>query len=238
MNQASKIKLDGVYTDDYGLKVEDRYEIPTAEKDIEFIEIKGRDGELTKEYGYKNITLSVSFSLNMRWKSESFKSAFRKVKRYILNAKTFAVDDDPEVYYKIKSAQIESAENKIVKFGQFVVNFVLDPFQYEVNNAPISITSQTTIHNPGYEAEPIMTVHCNGTGNIYINEQKVTIQNINGTITIDSEMQNAYRVSGGYVTNLNNHMIGKFPVLEHGQNTINFDGDISKIELIKNWRWV
>ena len=238
MNQASKIKLDGVYTDDYGLKVQGRYEIPTAEKDIEFIEIKGRDGELTKEYGYKNITLSVSFSLNTRWKSESFKSVFRKVKQYILNAKTFAVDDDPEVYYKIKSTQIESAENKIVKFGQFVVNFVLDPFQYEVDNAPISITSQTTIINEGYEALPVITAHVAGTGNIYINEQKVTIQNVNGTITIDSEMQNAYRIADGYVTNLNKHTIGRFPVLEHGENVIRFDGDITKIELIKNLRWV
>lgn len=238
MNQASKIKLDGVYTDDYGLKVQGRYEIPTAEKDIEFIEIKGRDGELTKEYGYKNITLSVSFSINTRWKSESFKSAFRKVKQYILNAKTLETDDDPEIYYKIKSVQIETAENRIVKFGQFVVNFVLDPFQYEVDNEPITITSRTVINNPGYEALPVITVHMSGTGNIYINEQKVTIQNVNGTITIDSEMQNAYRKSGGYITNLNNHMIGKFPVLEHGKNTISFDGDISKIELIKNWRWV
>lgn len=238
MNQSSKIKLDGIYTDEFGLEVQGRYEVPTAEEDVEYIEIRGRDGELTKKYGYKNIPLPVSFSINRRWQEGTFKSIFRKIKPRILNSKTFSVDDDPEVYYKIKSVQIEPAENRIVKFGQFVVNFTLDPFMYEVDNPTQTITSQTLINNPGYEAEPIMTATCSGTGNIYVNEQKVTIQNINGTITIDSEMQNAYRIAGGYITNLNSHMIGKFPVLKHGDNVISFDGDISKIELIKNWRWV
>src|SRR5690606_25249115 len=164
---------------------------------VEHIEIKGRNGTLTRKYGYKNIVLPVHFTVL----SDNFKKTFRKAKMYLLNAKTLIFDDDNEVFYKVKNVQIDTAENYVLQFGEFTVNFTLDPFQYEINNPTEIITSQTTIHNPGYEAEPIITVHCNGTGNIYINEQKVTIQNINGTITIDSEMQNAYRVSGGYVTN-------------------------------------
>lgn len=231
---ASKIKINDVYTDEHGIYPKGRYEVPTAEKDIEFVYIKGRDGELTKEYGYKNIPFSVTFYI----KAESFKKTFRKAKPFLLNTKTIQVDDDDDVFYKVKSVKVNPADNTFETFGEFVVDFVLDPFQYELDNEPITITSQQTITNEGYKAEPILTVHCSGTGNIYINEQKVTIQNINGTITIDSEMQNAYRIAGGYVTNLNSHMIGKFPVLEHGDNVISFDGDISKIELIKNWRWV
>src|SRR5690606_4222876 len=154
---------------------------------------------------------------------------FRKAKMYLLNAKTLIFDDDNEVFYKVKNVQIDTAENYVLQFGEFTVNFTLDPFQYEVNNPTETITSQTTINNPGYEALPVITAHMSGTGNIYVNEQKVTIQNINGTITIDSEMQNAYRIEGGYIVNLNKHMIGKFPILRHGSNVIDFDGDISKM---------
>src|SRR5690606_38235708 len=168
--------------------------------------------------------------------AESFKKNFRKAKMFLLNAKTIQVDDDDDVYYKVKSVTVHPAENVMKTFGEFVVDFVLDPFMYEVNNPTEIITSRTTINNPGYKSEPIMTVTCSGTGKIYINDQEITIQNINGTITIDSEMQNAYRIEGGYIVNLNKHMIGKFPVLRHGSNVIDFDGDISKIELIKNWR--
>lgn len=237
LNRASKIKLNGAYTDEFGIVAQGRYELPTGEQDIEFIDIKGRDGELTKKYGFKNILLSVVFSIQDKGKQSSFKSIFRKAKAYVLNAKTFQVDDDDEVYYKIKAVQIDDAENRIKEFGEFTVNFTLDPFAYEINNPVQTITSQTTINNLGYESQPIMTVHCAGTGNVYVNDIPITIKDINGTITIDSEMMNAYR-KGTSITNLNNHMVGDFPVLRHGNNVISFDGDISKIELIKNWRWV
>lgn len=234
MFRASKLKINNVYTDEYGFKPKGRIEVPTPEQHVEHIEIKGRNGTLTKKYGYKNIVLPVHFTVL----SDNFKKTFRKAKMYLLNAKTLIFDDDNEVFYKVKSVRIETAENYVLQFGEFTVNFTLDPFQYEVNNPVQTITSQTTIINEGYEALPIITAHVAGTGNIYVNEQNVTIQNINGTITIDSEMQNAYRVSGGYVTNLNSHMIGNFPVLQHGDNVIEFDGGISKLEIVCNRRWV
>lgn len=237
MLKASKIKIDNVYTDDYGIAPKERIEVPTPEQDIEFIdtEIKGRHGSLTKKYGYLDIPLPVRFFMLDK---DNFKPIFRKAKMNLLNAKTLVFDDDNEVFYKVKSVQIETAENIIKTFGEFVANFRLDPFQYEINNPTQTITSRTVINNPGYESEPIMTIHCAGTGKVYVNDVPITIQNINGTITIDSEMMNAYRIENGLITNLNNHMIGDFPVLKTGSNVVDFDGDISKIEIIKNWRWV
>ena len=234
--RASKLKINNVYTDDYVIKPKGRIEVPTAEQDVEHIfrEIKGRHGSLTKKYGFKDIPLPVNFTMH----GNSFKPIFRRAKMHLLNAKTLIFDDDNEVFYKVKSVQIETAENQILKFGEFTVIFILDPFQYEIDNPIETITQQTTIINEGYESQPIMTVHANGTGKIYVNDIPITIQNINGTITIDSEMMNAYRIASGYVTNLNNHMVGDFPILAHGNNTIRFDGDITKIDLIKNWRWV
>ena len=229
------VKLNDIDIAEYGLYLASIPTVPTPEQDIEYVEIRGRHGSLTKKYGFKDIPYQLEFFF---FDDLPFKQAFRQAKTMLFSAKTMIITDDPTVYYKIKSLSIETAENDIINYGRFIVNITLDPFQYEVNNPTEIITSRTTINNPGYEAEPVMTAHCNGTGNIYINDQEITIQNINGTITIDSEMQNAYRVSGGYVTNLNKHMIGKFPILEHGSNVISFDGDISKIELIKNWRWV
>lgn len=234
MLRASKLKINDVYTDEYGIKPKGRIEIPTPEQDVEHVEVRGRDGSLTKMYGYKDIVLPVHFTMV----GESFKTIFRRAKMNLITAKTIVFDDDPEVFYKVKSVQIELAENIIVKFGEFAVLFRLDPFQYEIDNPTEIITSQKTLNNFGYEAEPIMTVHCSGSGIVHVNDQDIMIQNINGTITIDSEMKNAYRIEGGYVTNLNKHMIGDFPILEHGQNTISFDGGISKIEMVKNLRWV
>lgn len=233
---ASRIKLNGIYTGEKGIYPKGRYEVPTAEEDIEFVEIKGRDGELTKKYGYKNIPLDVTFYI----KSPSFKPTFRKAKPFILDAKTFQVDDDDDIFYKIKSVKIDDAENPFRTFGEFVVSFLFDPYMYEIKNDPITITSRRTIKNDGHETLPIITAQVSGTGKIYINDQEITVKNVNGSIIIDSMMQNAYRKSpaGLIAENMNNHMIGKFPTLQHGDNVVDFGGEISKIELIKNLRWL
>src|SRR5690625_1483374 len=214
-----------------------RVEIPTAEQDTEHIDIRGRDGSLTKKYGYKNIEIPIQFT--MFDTEQGFKPKFRRAKHHLLNAKVLIFDDDDVVYYKVKAVQIETSENIIRQFGEFTVNFTLDPFAYELNNEPITVTSQTTIENDGYTALPIITAQVSGTGKIYINDQEITIQNVNGSITIDSMMKNAYRKSpaGLIAENMNKHMIGHFPVLEHGDNGIKFEGDIEKLEVILNKRW-
>lgn len=235
MLKASKIKINDVYTDDYGIHPKERIVVPTPERDIEHVEIRGRHGTLTKKYGYKDIPLPVRFYMLDK---DNFKPIFRKAKIHLLNAKTLVFDDDNEVFYKVKSVQIETAENIIKTFGEFVANFRLDPFQYEIANSSRTITTRTTLNNPGYESQPIITATVAGTGKIYINDQVITIQNVNGTIIIDSELMNAYRNSSGIITNLNNHMIGDFPVVQSGQNVVEFDGDITKLEINPKWRWV
>lgn len=231
---ASKIKINGVYTDEKGIHPKGRYEVPTPDEDIEVVYIKGRDDELTKKNGYRNIPFIVRFYIH----ADSFKTAFRKAKPFILGAKTIQVDDDDEVYYKVKSLYIQPAENNMKTFGEFVVYFTLAPFQYEIADSTRTISTRTTITNQGYKSQPIITAQVAGTGRIYINDQEIVIQNINGSIIIDSELMNAYRNTNGIITNLNNHMIGDFPILEHGNNVVDFDGDISQLEIYPRWRWV
>lgn len=232
--RASKLKINDVYTDDYGVKPKGRIDIPTPERDIQHVEIKGRHGSFTKKYGYKDIVLPVNFTMH----GDNFKKIFRKAKMNLLNAETLKFDDDDEVYYKVKSAHIETAENLIQKFGEFTVSFRLDPFQYEISDSTQVIDNRKTLVNFGYESQPIIIAQVSGTGRIYINDQEIVIQNINGSIIIDSELMNAYRNNNGIITNLNNHMVGDFPVLEHGNNVIDFDGDITSLEINPRWRWV
>ncbi len=232
--RASKLKINDVYTDDYGINPKGRILVPTPEQDIQHVEIKGRHGSLTKKYGYKDIPLSVHFTMH----GNNFKPIYRKAKIHLLNARNLVFDDDNEIFYKVKSVRIETAENLIQEFGEFTVLFRLAPFQYEVENQIIEVTSQRIIFNLGYKSQPIITAQVAGTGRIYINDQEIVIQNINGSIIIDSELMNAYQNNNGIITNLNNHMIGDFPILEHGNNVVEFDGDISQLEIDPRWRWV
>lgn len=235
MFKASKMKINAVYTDEYGIHPQGRCEVPSAEQKVEIVDIRGRETPLTKKYGYENILLPITF--NMYSEDDSFKKVFRIAKQHLLNAKTLILDDDDEVYYKVIHVQIETAENLIRQFGEFTVNFTISPFQFAVGNNPVLLTEQTTIENPGYVALPIVKVWCEGTGAFSIGNQEIIIQNVNGTITIDSEMMNAYR-EGNPPQNMNSKMIGEFPRIISGKNKVSFSGGITKMEITPNFRWL
>ncbi|WP_181294608.1 distal tail protein Dit [Heyndrickxia sporothermodurans] len=226
--------LDTTKIKDINLSLSERPAIPTPERDTEHIDIQGRHGSLTKKYGFKDIPYSLTFDF---LEDTPFKQAFRKAKIVFFKAKKLSFEDDPDIFYMIKSVEIEDALNDVLEYGQFTVNFTLAPFAYEVTKL-ITITSQTTLTNAGYESEPYIKAYAAGTGKIYIGNQVVTVKDINGFIEIDSTMMNAYRKENGLITNLNNHMIGDFPVLVEGRNVIKFDGNITKLEIDPRWRWI
>lgn len=228
-------KIDGIDTREYDIYQRHRVLIPTPEEDVDPIPIKGRDGTLTKKYGYKDITILIDFYYHE--KGKSFETIFRNFKSNLINSSYLVVNEDNGMYYKIKSMKIDEALNERFDVGEFTIQFTLAPYQYEIENAPIILTSPKSVTNDGYKCLPIITATVAGTGNIYIGDQQITVKDVNGTITIDSEMQNAYR-KGSPPQNMNKHMIGKFPVFENGNNAVSFDGDISKLEIVMNRRWV
>ena len=230
---ASAIYINGVDTAEKGIHPIERAPVPSAEQDIEVIDIKGRHGSLTKKYGFRDIPYQLDFYIN---KSLPFKQAFRKAKQFLHESKILRFSDDPDVHYKVKSIRIDDAENIIVKYGRFTVEFTLDPFQHETNDTE-TITSRTIFTNPAFESQPYIKATCSGDGKIIVNDEEIQIVDINGIIEIDSELMNAYRKATGSITNLNNHMVGAFPVFQHGDNIVEFEGAISKLEINPRWRW-
>lgn len=232
--RSSIVYINGIDTVEKDIRPKSRAVVPSPEQDIETIEIKGRHGSLTKKHGFRDIVYPLEFYIN---DNVSFKRSFRKAKIFLFQAKTLSFSDDIEVFYKVKSIQIQTAENIIEKYGMFTVNFSLAPFQFE-NNSIQTITERTVIFNDGYQSEPYIKAYVSGTGKIIINDQEVTIQNVNGYIEIDSELMNAYRRDNNFIVNMNNHMIGDFPLLKHGENIIEFSGDITVLEIDTRFKWV
>jgi len=134
------MKLDNKRIEELQLSLSERPPIPTPEQDVEHKEIRGRHGSLTRKYGFKDISYPLTFDF---LDDVPFKQVFRKAKMSFFNAKKLSFEDDPGIYYKIKSIQIDDALNDIEEYGQFTANFVLDPFAYE-ETVLITITQQTT----------------------------------------------------------------------------------------------
>ena len=116
----------------------------------------------------------------------------------------------------------------------FAVNFRCYPFFYAVAAADITVNSSgTIITNPGsVYSEPILTVTGSGNITLMVGTTIVELENISGSIVIDSVLQEAYQ---GTIL-MNDHMNGEFPVLKPGTNAIRWTGAVTKVIVKPNWR--
>ena len=101
------------------------------------------------------------------------------------------------------------------------------------NSFTIYNTSGTIITNPGsVYSEPILTVTGSGNITLMVGMAIVELENISGSIVIDSVLQEAYQGT----TLMNDHMNGEFPVLKPGANAISWTGTVTKVVVRPNWR--
>ncbi|MEB8861485.1 phage tail protein, partial [Bacillus cereus] len=92
------IGIDNQLASDYGICMVERPVIPTAEQEVEYIEVSGRHGSLTKKGAFKDVPLKIKFNM---LEEENIKPLVRRMKAWLMNGKTLYFTDD-DVYRKIK----------------------------------------------------------------------------------------------------------------------------------------
>ena len=220
-------------TKNLGFALVGRPSIPSADKKYETIEVEGRDGVLTKFIGYQDLKFSLKF--NILFQSD-IKQKLREIKGLLSVAKTLSFDDSPNFFYKIKRAQISDTQTIIKSHGSFNVEFIADPFEYESSSVLEYENPSNLIirNNTSYYSQPIIKIHGKDNIKLFVNDELVEVKNINEGITIDSEMQEAYYNND----NLNHQMLGDFPIFGIGENKIRLEGNVNKIEILPQWRWL
>ncbi len=196
------------------------------------ITIPGRNGVLTIDEGtYEAYTLSVACGTRGT-------ARLREIVSWLDGNGDLILSTEPDKIYKARICNAISISDVIYLYTSFLVQFKVFPFKYSVDKADeeLTLTSPTTIYNQGtIYSEPIITV--NGTGNvtITINGTTYTLTGISGYVTINSEIQEVYKDS----TNKNNSFSAlDFPRFQEGGNTISWTGNVSRLEIKPNWRWL
>ncbi|ALF01600.1 hypothetical protein ABE52_25770 [Bacillus thuringiensis] len=224
------IGIDNELASSYGLGLVGRPVIPTAKQKVEHIEIPGRHGSLTKKGAYENVPFKVKFNMLER---ENIKPFIRRAKPWLLQGKTLFFTDD-DVYRKIKHVEMGDIITEIEEHGEFEVDFTLDPFEY-TEDVNLKLTKPGVIYNPGtIESDPKFWIVGNGTFRLTINDVSFQIKDVNGSVVIDSEILEAYTDT----ISMNHKMVGQFPILGVGENTIEWSGAIQFMEIRPRWRYI
>nr|DAW77310.1 MAG TPA: distal tail protein [Caudoviricetes sp.] len=118
------------------------------------------------------------------------------------------------------------------------VKLDMQPFRYPKNVAPVVFANPGTIENIGtVYSEPIIEIEGNGDVSLTIGRKTMHLT-INNKATIDCRQgkQNIYNASGTVQNTLRKR--GGFFEIPIGSNGVTFSGDVRKVTIRPNWRYL
>ena len=219
--------FNGVDSSDY-LIINALPSVFKAKKDINIIEVPGRDGFLTEDLGsYRGIIKSVECTIKDL-------SQIDYICSWLTGSGDIVFSNELTKKYKTVIINQIEFEKVFVNFHSFIIQFECQPHKYNLLNDIITLTTspQTIVNSGSVNSRPMIKVFGAGAITLTINSKVVTLTNIVDYVTIDSEMMDCYKDT----LLKNNDMNGEFPELIPGNNTISWVGTVTKIEITPNFR--
>lgn len=227
MKQAYFI-FNNISSEDY-LMVNKLPPIIKSTKDIEKIEIQGRDGFLTQDNETYRSTIKTVECTIMDLNNIDF------ICSWLDGSAQVIFSNEPDKIYKATITNQIEFKKVAVTFHTLIIQFECQPHKYSIDNNPIVLSSPGTIFNPGTAiSKPIIKIYGTGSIDLSINSNGIHLANVVDYVVIDSELMDAYKDT----VLKNNDMNGDFPILIVGDNEISWIGSVAKVEITPNWRWL
>ncbi|SHH05818.1 distal tail protein Dit [Tepidibacter thalassicus] len=221
---------------DFGILIAKRPTIPSTKRRVSYIDIPGRHSRLKyDESTFEDITIGIECAVKEK---ENLVRKLDEIKAWLFNAgeSDLIFSFEPDKKYIAQVVNSIDFEQVFTYTSRFLILFSCRPFKYAVQNSLLTITESSNIINPGtIESEPIIRVYGNGDILLKINEQHIELKEITNKIIINSIIQDAYDDEGNI---LNTKMNGEFPKFKIAENNLTWTGNVKKIEILPNWRWL
>jgi predicted phage tail component-like protein len=222
---------------DFGILISKRPTIPSPKRRVTYIDIPGKHSSLRyDEETYEDIILGIECTIK---DGENIPLKIDEIKAWLFGTGEsnliFSFQNDK--YYKAQVVNAIDFEQIYKYTSKFIIIFNCRPFKYAVQNDLITITqTESIIYNEGsIESEPIITVFGTGDITINVNEQSVELEDVDSKIILNTVIQDAYDEN---INSQNYKMSGEFIRFELGTNLISWTGNVSKLEILPNWRWL
>lgn len=221
---------------DFGILIAKRPNIPLPKRRVSSVVIPGRSSSLKFDEGtYDDITITIECSIIDK---KDIIEKIDKIKEWLMTTgeSDLIFSFEPNKKY---IAQVVNAIDfkQVLKYtSSFPIIFNCKPFKYAVEENIIIITkNNSTIYNEGtFQSQPVIKVYGSGDIKLKINDDEVTVKNVDGYVTVDSVLKDCYKDD----VLKNGDMIGEFPEFKIGENVIGFSENVSKVEVKVNEVWI
>ena len=207
-----------------------------AEERTEEVKVPGRNGTLTlMDGGHKKTYESYTDTIEGVLLPAADEEAVRK---WLSGGGWLIRSDTPTKKQRVRFTDSITYEriSRNTRHRRFKATMKMQPLKYEVNQTLQTLyLSPSYLMNPGtLESEPVITVYGRGDVTLSVNGKTLHLFQLDGKITIDSELGDAYKDN----LLMNHKTRGEFPELAERKNLLEWVGDVDKIEVLPNWRWL
>lgn len=212
---------NGMLSEDYSAYVFGGGTYSTPEKNIESVEVAGRNGAIRFDYGnWHNVNIDYQVII-----MKNFTENFLRMKADFMSLNSgryYRLEDTfhPEFYRLgvLRSITKPKMSNDYDS-GVFTVSFECKPQMFFQFESPVAVsTTGSILNNTGYDAFPLIEI-TGSSGSFQIGSNTVTVASHTGKILYDTEINEAYGTAG---ENMNQYisLASGVPVLHQGSNGI------------------
>lgn len=227
----------GINSLDMGIIVTSMPAVVRPKRRVDTVTIQGRNGVLhVDDNSYENYTKTVECAIMNR-------KGIDEIAAWLVGTGEAIFSTEPDKIYRVRVDNQIDINQMLNVFQKFQVNFDTYPFKYSVNcyDDTVSLIEEKSLYNRGtIYSEPKITVYGNGAVVLTINDVDYGLSNVNGYITIDSEIMEVYKDNVNKNADYTPPEVEDrmFPILEVGENTIEWTGTVERIEIVPRWRWL
>lgn len=234
----ASIIFKGISAAQMGVYIMQMPDVPRPERVVTSEEIPGRSGPLDIDEGYyKPIKLKATINQNNQPLSRLYD--------WLSGAGDLILTDEPSMCYRATVFTEVKDKRKIIPSGRrydtLTATFVCEAYKYQAYPDTIpALLAATTLSNPGTaEAAPVITVYGTGRVTLTVGDVSVTLNGLAGAVTIDCDAKDAFlgtTIEGARTSiTLDDHV---WPTLPTGDTRIKWTGDVRKVTITPNWRWL
>ena len=227
----STITFKNVVSSDIGIMINRVVVPPSSQEDYQMISIPGRQEPLRSDLKTRQpIMITAEATIVEDNMLRQIYSTFQGVGQLIIST-------EPDKYYNA-SAQVITPDNIVRYMNKITLGFECQPFAYAVNNDPVTVTAEglnaASIEIGGsYYCQPIYQI--TGSGDIILSvngASPITLYNVDGSVTVDTALMMCHK------NGVNVKSSGKLPFMAPGTNYMAWSRNFTKMEVIKNERWL
>lgn len=210
----------------------------SPEKDIEFYEIKGRDGDVSlNNQRLKSVTRPFPVTL-FPIDGSSLSEQANKISNWLKQNDgaytTLTIDDEPEYEYRAVYYEQYNLEQFMVRYGKAVLNFRVMPYKFLKAGLTERVLDESITNPLGRSSKPKLTIKGSGDITINIGDSVLTLKNVDGGVIVDSLYQTVTTLNGqaqawDKVTSY------PLPTIAPGRQNITTTGNVTEIKIIPRW---